>query len=149
MLSPFVRSFRGGVSVAAADVNGDRAADLIVGSGAGLQATVEILDGATHELLDSFAPFTSFRGGLSVAAARIDGDPAVVVGSGPGTTAVARAFAYQMRNPLWSVDAFAPTFAGGSAVAAGALAGATPAVVVGAGAGGGSQVKVVDGTTLP
>ena len=147
VLSPFVRSFRGGLSVAAADVNGDRTADLIVGSGAGLQATVEILDGATHELLDSFAPFTSFRGGVSVAAARIDGDAAVVVGSGPGTTSVARVFAYQVRTPLWSFDAFAPTFVGGSAVAAGALAGAAPAVVVGAGAGGGTQVKVFDGAT--
>jgi len=72
---------------------------------------------------------------------------AVVVGSGPGTIAVARVFAYQVRTPLWSFDAFAPTFVGGSAVAAGALAGAAPAVVVGAGAGGGTQVKVFDGAT--
>ena len=149
VIAPFPRSFHGGVSVAASDVEGDRNADLIVGSGAGTQATVDVFDGVTHELLDSFSPFAFFRGGVSVAAARLGGDAKadIVVGSGSGITAVVRAFAYQARTPLWSLDAFSSTFTGGSAVTTGAVGSAGPAVVLGAGAGGGSQVKVLDGTT--
>jgi hypothetical protein len=46
----------------------------------------------------------------------------------------------------WSLVAFAPTFAGGTAVAAGDVNGDGRAdLVVGAGAGGGSQTKVFDG----
>jgi FG-GAP-like repeat/FG-GAP repeat len=148
VLSPFARTFRGGVSVATADVNGDGHADLIAGSGAGMQATVAIFDGATTAPLDAFSPFPSFRGGVSVTAARLAaGGPAVVVGSGSGTTAVVRAFAYGRHTPLWSVDAFAPTFTGGASVAAGVLGGSGPSLVLGAGAGGGAQVKVLDGAT--
>jgi FG-GAP repeat protein len=146
-LSPFPRSFRGGVSVAAGDVNGDHRADVIVGSGSGTRATVEVFDGATGELLDSFSPFArSFQGGVSVAAASTRGRTSVIVGTGPGPTAVVRVFVYGKRKPVWSFDAFAPTFTGGAAVAAG-VGGSAPSLVVGAGAGGGSQVKVLDPAT--
>jgi hypothetical protein len=145
-LSPFP-AFRGGVSVSAGDVNGDRRADLIVGSGAGMRATVEVFDAHTGELLDSFSPFgNTFRGGVSVATVGARGETNVIVGSGPGTTAVVRLFAYKQHKPLWSFDAFSPTFTGGAAV--GTLGGGgAPRLVVGAGAGGGSQVKVLDPAT--
>ena len=148
-VSPFARPFLGGVSVAAADVNRDKRADVIVGSGPGIKSTVAVFDGTTRDVLDSFSPFTTFRGGVSVAAARLAGDPKpdLVVASGSGTTAVVRAFAFQERTPRWSIDAFSSTFTGGAAVAAGVLTGSSPALVVGAGAGGGSQVKVLDGST--
>jgi hypothetical protein len=140
-LSPFARSFRGGVSVAAGDVDRDRRADLIVGSGPGSPAKVEVFDAVTHELRDSFSPFArSFRGGLSVAAAPARGRTNIIVGSGPGTIAVVRVFAYGQRAPLWSFDAFSPSFIGGAAVGRGPAG----SLVVGAGAGGGSQVKLLD-----
>jgi hypothetical protein len=143
-ISPFPRSFHGGVSVAAGDVDGDRKADLIVGPGPGTPAKVEVFDAVTHELRDSFSPFApSFRGGVSVAAASARGRTNVIVGSGPGTTAIVRMFAYGQRSPLWSFDAFSPSFTGGAAVAGGSAA----SLVVGTGAGGGSQVKVLDPTT--
>jgi hypothetical protein len=147
--SPFAPSFHGGVTVAAVDVNADRKADIVVGSGSGMTATVEVFDAVTHLLLDSFSPFTpAFRDGVFVTAASLNGKPAVIVGSGPGTTAVVRTFAYKTHARLWSLDAFSSTFSGGSAVAAGVLSdGSGPAVVLGAGAGGGSQIKVLDGTT--
>jgi hypothetical protein len=138
-VSPFAGSFRGGVSVAAADLNGDRKADIVVGSGAGMPATVNVFDGATQALLDSFAPFAAtVRTGVSVAA----GASRVVVGSGPGTPAVVRVFAYKGKRPLWSFDAFGPTFTGGAFVG-----GAGADVAVGAGDGGGSQIKLLDPTT--
>jgi hypothetical protein len=146
-LAPFSRSFRGGVSVAAGDVNGDHRADVIVGPGSGTRATVEVFDGATGELLDSFSPFaSSFRGGVSVAAAPTRGRTSIIVGTDPGPTAVVRIFTYGKRKPVWSFDAFSPTFTGGAAVAAG-VGGSAPSLVVGAGAGGGSQVKVLDPAT--
>lgn len=47
---------------------------------------------------------------------------------------------------LWSVDAFSSAFTGGVSVAAVSLDGTTGAdVVAGAGAGGGSRIKVIDG----
>jgi hypothetical protein len=148
-LSPFPRSFHGGVSVAAGDVNGDRKADLIVGSGPGTPAKVEIFDAVTRELIDSFSPFApSFRGGVSVAAASARGRANLIVGSGVGIPTVVRVFTYGTHTPLWSFDAFAPGFTGGAAVAAGTLAGGPgPSLVVGAGAGGGSQVKILDPST--
>jgi trimeric autotransporter adhesin len=142
-LSPFPRSFRGGVSVSAGDVDGDRKADLIVGSGPGAPAKVEVFDAVTRELRDSFSPFApSFRGGVSVGVASARGRTNVIVGSGAGTIAIVRVFAYAHHTPLWSFDAFSPTFTGGAAVAGGPAA----SLVVGAGAGGGSQVKVLDPT---
>jgi hypothetical protein len=147
--SPFTTAFHGGVSVAGIDVNADRKADIVVGPGAGTPATVEVFDAATRVLIDSFSPFApSFRDGVSVAAAFLKGKADVIVGSGPGKTAVVRVVTYKTHARLWSVDAFSSTSNGGAAVAAGVLDGSSgPAVVVGAGAGGGSQVKVLDGTT--
>jgi FG-GAP-like repeat len=143
-VSPFPPSFHGGVSVAAGDVDGDRKADLIVGSGPGTPAKVQVFDAVTRGLRDSFFPFaSSFRGGVTVAAASARGRTNLIVGTGPGTIAVVRTFAYGQRSPLWSFDAFSPSFTGGATVAGGPAA----TVVVGAGTGGGSQVKVLDPTT--
>ena len=54
---------------------------------------------------------------------------------------------YGTHTPVWSFNAFSPSFTGGAAVAIGALAGSGPSLVVGAGTGGGSQVKILDPTT--
>src|SRR5262249_38949890 len=86
---PFVGSFRGGASVALGDVTGDDRADLIVGSGPGMRATVKVYDTATHTLIETLTPFSaSFRGGVTVASGDVDGDGRadVIVGSGAGTS---------------------------------------------------------------
>ena len=88
-LSPFGATFRGGVSVAAGDVNGDGTADVIVGTGSGVSSQVKVFSGATSTPLESLAPFkASFQGGVTVAAGDVDGDGKadVIVGSGPGAT---------------------------------------------------------------
>ena len=82
----FDTGFMGGVNVAAADVDGDERADIVVGAGAGGGPRVEVFS-AAGDLLRNFLAFDpTFRGGVSVAAADLDADAFadVVVGAGPG-----------------------------------------------------------------
>ncbi|HEY1380292.1 MAG TPA: VCBS repeat-containing protein [Gemmataceae bacterium] len=77
--------FRGGVRVAAADVNGDGRADIITAAGPGGGPHVKVINGATGELMYEFFAFAStYTGGVYVTAGDIDGDgkAEVVAGSG-------------------------------------------------------------------
>jgi hypothetical protein len=82
--SPF---FNGGVSVAAADVNGDQILDIITGAGPGGGPHVKVIDGNRLNQLDNDAEILNsaligqfyaydpgFTGGVSVAAADLNGD---------------------------------------------------------------------------
>ncbi len=148
--SPF-GAFRGGVSVAAGDVNGDGEADVIVGSGPGTAPQVKVYSGATSAVLETFSPFAATAtGGISVAAGDLnrDGKADVIVGTGPGTTTVVRVFKNATRARLWSYVAFGPAFSEGVAVSiADVNADGQADLVLGAGAGGGAQVKALDGKT--
>ena len=148
--TPFL-AFKGGVSVAAGDVNGDGKADVIVGSGPGAVAQVKVFSGATGALLESFSPFGAASiGGVSVAAGDVNGDTKadVIVGSGPGAVAQVKVFRNATHGQLWSFQAFSPTFTGGAAVAtADVNADGHADLVLGAGSGGGAQVKLIDGAT--
>jgi FG-GAP-like repeat/FG-GAP repeat len=154
-LTPFGAAFRGGVSVAAGDVNGDGAADVIVGTGPGGSARVEVLAGDTGAVIETLAPFAaSFHGGVAVAAGDVDGDGRddVIAATGPGVAAQVKVYRdgtkIRLKHGLGLFEAFGPAFSGGVAVAAADLNGDGRAdVVLGAGAGGGSQVKVLDGAT--
>ncbi len=92
-VTPFGVNSAGPVDVAMGDVNGDMILDLIVGGGAGMQPLVKAFDGASNfanVLFERtvFAP--TFRGGVRVAAANIDGEQDgdnVIVASGPGMKA--------------------------------------------------------------
>ncbi len=149
-LMPFGPAYTAGVSVAAGDLNGDGDADVIVGSGPGGKAQVEVLSGTTSTPLETISPFSaSYSGGVSVASGDLNGggkaDLVVATASGP---AVVRVFAGLSNRRLLSFDAFPPSFTGGEAIAAADLNGDGRAeLVVGSGAGGGAQVKVLDGAT--
>jgi hypothetical protein len=68
-------AFHGGVSLAAADVNGDGAPDIITGAGYGGVPLVNIFSGANNALLHNFYAFNpSFRGGIVVTAGDMEGD---------------------------------------------------------------------------
>jgi hypothetical protein len=98
-------AFRGGVTVAAGDVNGDRRADLITGPGPGGGPHVRVLSGANLAVLAEFQAFDpAQRFGITVAAGDVDGNgfADVVVGNGSGgaQAAVGAASVFEQPIPL-------------------------------------------------
>jgi FG-GAP-like repeat len=65
----FDPSFAGGVRVAVGDVTGDRHAEVIVGSGPGMTATVRVFDGVTGAQMNEVQPYGGNVGGVFVATA--------------------------------------------------------------------------------
>ena len=56
-LLPLNTTFRGGLSLDVGDVNGDNVPDVIVGAGRGGASQVQVLDGSTGSVLNSFQAF--------------------------------------------------------------------------------------------
>lgn len=82
---PFGAAYRGGVHVAAGDVDGDGLADVIVGQATG--GVVSVISGASHAVTVSGAPYGSFAGGVFVAAGDVNGDGLADVVVAPGSGA--------------------------------------------------------------
>jgi hypothetical protein len=146
-LHPFAGAASDGVYVAAADVDGDRHADVVVGADAGGEPRVKAYD-RTGRLLSSFLAFEpGFTGGVRVAAGDVDGDgkAEIVAGSGAGRPAEVRIF--NLAGALLrTIVPFSPFFSGGVFPAVGQLDGSGRATIaVGAGAGGDGVVRTFDG----
>ncbi|MBX9622867.1 MAG: autotransporter-associated beta strand repeat-containing protein, partial [Gemmataceae bacterium] len=110
----FEGSQRGGVNVAAGDVDGDGTADLVVGAGAGGGPRVKVYSGKTGDpVQDFFAYEDTLRGGVLVAAGEYD--PArtgaeILTGPGYGGAPRVRVFGYDPAGPVGLADFFAPGF---------------------------------------
>jgi FG-GAP-like repeat/FG-GAP repeat len=144
-------AFRGGVFVAAGDVNADGRADIITGAGAGGGPHVAAFSGADLSVLASFFAYSPvFNGGVSVAAGDVNGDGKadIITGAGPGGGPHVLAFSGADLSVLHSFFAYAPFFIGGVNVAAADVNGdGRTDMVTGAGQGGGPHVRVFDGGT--
>jgi hypothetical protein len=152
-------SFRGGVSVAAGDVNGDGAFDIITGAGPGGGPHVKAFGfgapaparGALQELSSFYAYDANFRGGVSVASGNIDGLGAdeIITGAGAGGGPHVKAFSRATDGTLSTVSSFMaydPSFRGGVKVGS-MISSSNPAVstvLTGAGPGGGPHVRGFD-----
>lgn len=144
--------FTGGVRTAVGDVNGDGIPDLAVGTGPGMIATVQVIDGATGAILAEFQPFDDFTGGVFVSLGDMDGDKKdelVVtpdVGGGPRVLIFKGGDLSLMQNFFGIVD---PAFRGGARTALGDMnADGFADLVVSAGSGGGPRVSIIDGKQL-
>jgi hypothetical protein len=100
----FGSGYRGGVYVAAGDVNGDGHADIIVAPSAGSSAEVRIFDGENGSALTSFFAFGRGAGGVRVATGDVNGDGFADIIAGTGKGSSVRIFDGQ--DPSVMLDAF-------------------------------------------
>lgn len=139
-------SFRGGVLVGAGDTDGDGRAEIITGTGVGGGPRVQVIDALSLEPLANFFAYEdSFRGGVLINTADLDGDrkAEVLTGTGPGGGPVVTAFdsaSLQSQARFLAADG---TFRGGVQVAGNDTNGDTFAeFVTGTGPGGPATVRV-------
>ncbi len=118
---PFSEGFRGGVDVAAGDVNGDGKDELIFSQLSHGQAWIKVYSSNTKSVLSNFLAFDkSFKGGAHVASGDVnnDGRDEIIVGAGAGGGPQVRVFT-KLGNPIFSTFPFARDFDGGVDVASG------------------------------
>ncbi len=139
-------AFRGGVSVATGDVNGDRHAEIVTGTGPGQAAEVRVFDGQGR-LLYTFSPFGAYDGGISVAAGDLDADgrAEVVVGT---LASPARIRVYDGQTPKGpTLVPFGPDAAGVQVAVADVDGSGRGLIVAGQATGANPSLSLVNPTT--
>jgi FG-GAP-like repeat/FG-GAP repeat len=119
----YERAFQGGVSVAAADFNGDGFAD--IATAANSNHPVRIFDGQTGAMIKNFVAYNpGFANTVSVAAGDIDGDgtPDIITAAGPGSAPLVKILNGLTRAQIDAYFAFDQSFEGGLFVAGNAHA---------------------------
>ncbi len=145
--------FRGGIDVAAGDLDGDGVDEIITGTGPGAGPHVKAfkIDGTPIASFYAFHP--SFKGGISVSAGDLDGDgkAEIIAGAGPSASPHVIAYKADGTTVVASFYAYDQSFKGGIDVAAADVEGTANAeIITGAGPGAGPHVMVyrTDGTAL-
>lgn len=146
----YLSTFRGGVRVAAGDVDGDGNAEIVTAPGEGMDARIRVFsyDPATgsRSLDTDFNAYGAFGGGAFVAAGDIDGSSVaeIVTGADSGGGPHVKGFT-GTGSPVAgrSFFAYSSAFTGGVRVAVGDVHGTgVSQIVTGAGPGGGPHVRL-------
>jgi streptogramin lyase len=144
--------FRGGVNVAAGDVNGAGVADIITAPDQGGGPDVRVWDGETGKLIQEFMAYNpAFLGGVRVAAGDVNGDGHADIITAPGVSGGPEIKVFDGASGAVLADFYAydPHFLGGVYVAAGDVSGDGHAdIVTSPGAGGGPDVGVFSGANF-
>ena len=147
----YEQSYRGGLSLAVADVTGDGVGDIITGTDQGGGPRVRVFDGRTLSVVQDFFAFdANQRGGVRVAAADFnrDGRADIVATTGEGVPTRVRVFDSATMTPIRDFAPYEANFTGGVNVAAADFNGDGIAdIVTGADQGGGPRVTVFDGAS--
>ncbi len=143
--------FRGGVNVAAGDIEATGQADIVTAPGPGGGPLVKVFAGPSGVLARSFFAYDpAFRGGLSVAVGQLtdDAHADIVTAPGPGGGPHVRVFDGQSGSVVREFLAYAPSFRGGVRVAAADADGdGRDEIITGPGPGGGPEVRTWSGAT--
>lgn len=141
--------FRGGVRVAAADLNAKGVAQIVTGAGIGGGPIARVFNALNGEVLDNFLALEeSDRGGIYVATGDITGDGTaeVFVGSGINRAPTVSVFGLGEGRLSEGLKPYVPEFLGGVNVVARDLTGDGIAeIVTGAALGGGPHVQIFNG----
>ncbi len=143
--------FKGGVDVAAADIDGDGTDEIITGAGPGGGPQVRILSANGTPRFSFFAYPLSFRGGVRVSAGDVDNDgkAEIITGAGPGGGPHVRVFKAD-GTPMSGFMAYALTFRGGVDVAVKASSlGSAARIVTSPLSKGGPHVRTFDSVGNP
>jgi hypothetical protein len=106
--SPFNADFRGGVTVAGADIDGNGLSDnIIVGAGPGTDSQVKVFSshlsaGQAPDVFTTFAPYPGSKSGVTLATGLVDGvsgRPSIVTAPGPGEPARIKTFRWDLYSP--------------------------------------------------
>jgi len=106
---PYSKSFKGGVRVAAVDIDGDGEAEVITAPGTGWKPIVRgyrVSGSTVTKLAEFYAEDPSFTGGILVAGGKRDGagGAAVVTSPGPGSDPHLRIFSVSLTQVLESLS---------------------------------------------
>ncbi|MBU1119204.1 L,D-transpeptidase family protein [Patescibacteria group bacterium] len=145
----YTESFKGGVNVAIGDVNGNGKNEIITGAGPTGSPEVRIYDSSGNFTGKSFIAFhPDFRGGVKVAAGDTDNDgrDEIIVSQESKGEPWVKVYDCDKQCSVKSTFlAFGRNFKGGVSVAAGDTdANGKAEIIVGAGMGGGPQVRLLD-----
>lgn len=143
---PYEGRFKGEISIAVSDLDGDAVKEIITGAGAGGGPHVRVFNKDGKPLIGGFFAYDkNFRGGVNVAVMDLNGDGTkeIITGAGVGGGPHIRIFSKDGAPLTGGFFAFDKNFRGGARIAVGNTDGAgNKEIIVGSGPGEAPLVRV-------